>query len=135
VIASAQKIKNAKIVKKAQSLKERVDTAIAKGTEFKLKEDAAKDAAPKEEAKDGQKEEKPAADAPSAQLSSEDDHKRLIAPVEAARGDICCYLIFNNPSKDARVESLFAKPPRFQRRAAIEREEAMGADKIAKASA
>jgi CheY-like chemotaxis protein len=138
VIATAKKLKNVKISKKAQALKERIDAAIAKGTEFKLKEDAP--SAPKaESAKDG-KDDKGGADKgrgadSTTQLSSDDDHKRLMAQVEATRGDICCYLIFNNPSKDARVDSLLAKPPRFTRRDAIAREESMGADKLNKASA
>ena len=138
VIAAAQKIKNNKIIKKAQSLKERVDVSVSKGTEFKIKDDAPAKVEAKagektgKDAKDG-KDAKPADGAQStAQLSSEDDHKRMIARVEATRADICCYLIFNNPSKDARVDSLLAKAPRFQRRDAIAREEAMGADKINK---
>jgi hypothetical protein len=50
--------------------------------------------------------------------------------VDAKRGDLCCYMVFHNPDgHDARSTSLLAKPPRFGRRDAIEREEALGADR------
>jgi len=66
-------------------------------------------------------------------LLSEDDYRAMLATVGAKRGDICCFLLFHSPDpQDLRVGVLLAKPPRFQPRDAIERDETRGADKLMK---
>jgi tetratricopeptide (TPR) repeat protein len=115
-----------RVHKKSTSLMERLKVAMEKGAEFKLKQadmdgakapspDAAKDAAPKE-------------------VSVED--RPAIAAVEARRGEICCFLVYHHPeAADPRATALLAKPPRFQRRQAIARSEALGVEKVQKESA
>lgn len=112
--------KDSKVTKKAASLKGRIKVALDKGLGFKLQSDEI-------------------ASAPTAAAGKEgavDEHNLILAPVLALRGDMCCFLIFNDPrTRDVRITSLFAKPPRFQRREAIERAEGLGTDRAAKASA
>lgn len=127
------KHKGAKVGKKAFALKTRIKQALDKGTEFKLH---SSDAAEAKTSAPGTAQ--PAAKEPSeaeqaAKLSSEDDHRRMLATVEARRGDLCCFMIFHNEEKpDEKVKALLAKVPRFQHRDAIARDEALGADKLAK---
>lgn len=123
------KAKTSKVSKKAESLKARLKASVEQGAEFKFKAaDTSVGAKAPIESID-----KDATDA--AQLSSEDDHLRLLSTVEAKRGDLCCYMIFTSPDPvDARTTSLLAKPPRFQRREAIERDESLGSDRAAKSA-
>jgi CheY-like chemotaxis protein len=104
------KEKSHKVAKKAASLRDRLKNALAKGLEFKLQ---------------GEQGEVKTADASGADL-----HRNFVAQVEAKRGELCCFLVFTpTGQRDVRADSLLAKPPRFQRREAIEREEAMQTDK------
>lgn len=125
------KHKGVKVGKKAFALKTRIKKALEKGTEFKLQSsDAAEQklAAPAAPAKEPTEAEQ------AAKLSSEDDHRRMLATVEAKRGDLCCHMIFHNTEKvDDKVKAMLAKPPRFQRRDAIARAEGLGAERAAKA--
>ncbi len=117
------KHKESKVTKKAASLHARLKSALEKNTEFKMigEESASKPTADQANGAD-----------PNA-LSSPSDHMSLMATIEARRGDICCFLIFNDPTrKDVRIESLFAKPPRFVGRDAIAREESMGVERLHK---
>lgn len=117
----------AKVAKKAKSLAARLEKAIKGGTEFKLisAEPIATGAAP---AAGG-------TGAPSANGEhKEDENIDHEAKIEVKRGDICCFLIYNPSQMDSRVEPLFAKPPRFQRRDAIERAETMGNDRVGKSA-
>jgi CheY-like chemotaxis protein/tetratricopeptide (TPR) repeat protein len=117
------KFKDSKVAKKAASLQTRLKTSMEKGAAFKLLgEEAAPAAAPK----DG---------APAAANPSLDDQRSALAPILAKRGDMCCFMIFNNAkAPDARVNSLFAQAPRFQSRNAIERNESGGAERTKKAA-
>lgn len=120
-----------KVTSKAKSLKERLEKALADGTEFKLKNS---DPAPGPIAANTAPVD-PAAPA-ATPLMSEDDYRKMMASVVATKGDLCCYLLFHPVTKaDARVEPLFAKLPRFQKRDTIERKESMGADRVNKQSA
>ena len=59
-------------------------------------------------------------------LATDADYRRMLATVDTKRGDLCCFLIFHSPGEgDARAPVLLAKPPRFQKRVAIERAEAL----------
>jgi CheY-like chemotaxis protein len=130
-----------KVWAKAKSLSQRLQSAMEKGSELQLRQVPAADAA-KNGAAPGPS---PAAGAPAAsaadgagsaaKLSTEEEHAQMIAMVEARRGDLCCYLIYNHPGgRDTRASSLLAKQPRFQHRDAVEREEAMGNERVNKAS-
>lgn len=121
------KAKNPKVGKKAHSLKERLNAALAKGGDFKLQAtanggDAAVGSTP--------------AAAEGAGLGTAEEHRAMMSKIEAKRGDLCCFLVFTAPDpRDARADSLFAKPPRFQRRDAIAREESHGVERGMKESA
>lgn len=112
---------DSKVAKKAASIKGRIKVALDKGLAFKLQSDDGPGAQ---------------AAAPAAGAPPNEEQRNMVAVVEAKRGDICCYLIFNDPgTRDVRAESLFAKPPRFQRRDAIARAEGLGAERMSKESA
>jgi ATP/maltotriose-dependent transcriptional regulator MalT len=124
------KMKGVRVAKKAMSLKVRLKQAREKGLEFKLK---SSDAGANAEAQAQAAAADPAAEE-ATKLSSEADYKRMLAFVDAKRGDLCCYMIFNNPDQaDARATSLLAKPPRFTKREQIERAEAMQVERKASA--
>ena len=122
--------KDSKVTKKAVSLKNRIKTALEKGSEFRLQSDDHSAAGAPSPAV------APSKEAAATAAAAIEEQRQMLAPILAKRGDICCFLIFNNPqARDARVDSLFAKPPRFARRQAIAREEALGADRMSKESA
>jgi len=110
---------------KAKSLKDRLDLAIEKGAEFELRQgDNKKGKMP------GQEE----AEEEGSQLNSDEDYAKMIADVEARKGDMCCYMIYNHPSEaDPRTTSLLAKLPKFTLRDAIERDESFGTEKAKQA--
>jgi len=122
--------KEAKVGKKAHALMERLKVAREKGLDFRLNS-----AAPEVAAKAAPGQPPPSPVDQESQLSSAEDHRKLLAMVEAKRGDLCCYLVFNCTESDlAKIAALQAKPPRFNRRDAIARSEGLGAERAAKAS-
>lgn len=117
--------KNHKLVRKATSLAERLKSALATGANLKLQTEPGAESTQPAGAPDA-----PAAAAEKTSLGTEQEHLALMAKVEARRGDMCCYLIFTGPEpRDARVDSLLAKGPRFQRRSAIARAESHGVER------
>ena len=113
-----------KISQKAASLKERLEKAISTGTEFKLKSDAPLKPSPQPGTEE------------AVALSNNEEYRQMMASVLAKKGDLCCYLLFHPVTeKDARVGSLFAKQPRFQKRETIARDESFGTEKMSKESA
>ncbi len=120
----AMKYPTSRIAKKISSLRDRSKTANEKGQALSLKaSDANVAIKANTPAAPG------AAGAGESGLSSEEDQAKLIALVEAKRGDMCCYMIFTPiEAKDAKIPALLAKQPRFQSRSSIEREEAMNAN-------
>lgn len=120
---SVLQYKDSKVAKKASSLKARIKIALEKGAALTLY------------GEDHNPPPTPAANAaaPPSKEAVQEEQRQLLAPVLAKRGDLCCFLIFNNPgAPDARVASLLAKAPRFQRRDAIARDEGLGAERAAK---
>jgi tetratricopeptide (TPR) repeat protein len=113
-----------KISQKASSLKERLEKALSSGTEFKLKSDALPK--PQAQAESGE----------TTSLANDEEFRQMMASVLAKKGDLCCYLLYHpTAEKDVRVNSLFAKQPRFQKRESIARDESFGAEKVSKQSA
>ncbi len=113
-----------KISQKAASLKERLEKALASGSEFKLNSDTPV----KSEPQSGTDE--------ATTLSNNEEFRQIMASVLAKKGDLCCYLLFHPiAEKDARVNSLFVKQPRFQKRETIERDESFKKEKMSKESA
>jgi tetratricopeptide (TPR) repeat protein len=113
-----------KISQKAASLKERLQKAISSGSEFKLKADVSLKPTP------------PPGSEEATALSNNEEFRQMMASVLAKKGDLCCYLLFHPvTANDARVSSLFAKQPRFQKREAIARDESFGTEKMSKDSA
>lgn len=123
-IAKLEEVKNfgqTRVLRKAQSLRDRLKGSLAKGEEIKF---------------DAKSQESGSTSPAAGAADDNSSDKPLIAAIDAKRGDTCCYLIFTNPEPaDARVTSLLAKPPRFQRRKAIARSEAMGVERVVKESA
>src|SRR5690606_34178968 len=120
VLAEVLEMKKSKVAVKAKSLKERLDKAIQKGQELELRHGGKPQATAKAEAASDNAEKVEKAEAPQ-----DSDTSQLLAMVQARRGDICCFMIYNHPGQhDARVESLLVKAPAFQMRHAIAREEA-----------
>jgi tetratricopeptide (TPR) repeat protein len=131
------KVKKSKVWAKANSLLTRLKEAMDKGSELHLRQmsqPAPEAASSKDSSKNNSKEKNETTEGQS-QLSTEEDNARLISMVEARKGDLCCYMIYNHPGgKDARTASLLAKAPRFQVRDAIEREESMGVERVNKSA-
>ena len=113
-----------KISQKAASLKDRLEKALSTGAEFKLKSDTALKPAHQPGTED------------AAGLSNNEEFRQMMASVLAKKGDLCCFLLFHPVTeKDARIGSLLAKQPRFQKREAIARDESFGTEKVSKESA
>ena len=125
-------IKQSRVSAKAKSLKTRVQKALDEGQPIVLRSSSKTPTA-----KSGGDEQPAAADAAAVanELASEDDYKRLLAAVQAKRGDIALFLIFaQKDQQDPESSALLAKGPNFKRRKAIERDESFGAEKAKKAS-
>jgi len=126
VLEEALAIKQSRIAKKGASLQIRLKKAIESGANLDLK------GAHGEEQEDSK--EDAAGDGEAKRLSTAEDLAQMIARVESKRGDQCCFKVFNMPGGlEAKTESLLANQPRFQFRAAIAREEALGAERTRKA--
>jgi tetratricopeptide (TPR) repeat protein len=122
----AAKFTTSRIAKKIASLRERLKSASEKGQTISLK---ATDATVAIKANAPASPGAGAGAAGESGLTSEEEQAKMLAMVEAKRGDMCCFMIFTSPEQqDARVPALQAKQPRFQSRSAIEREEAMNAN-------
>jgi hypothetical protein len=116
---------SSRVQKKAKSLATRIRVALKNGTELKLK---GGDSGPAE----------PVGGDPAGGAGGEvaEAQREIFAQLELRRGDLCCFMIFSTAGGgDVRATALFAKPPRFMRRDAIERDEAMGDAKIMRESA
>ena len=121
-------LKESKVTKKATSLKARLKTATEKGFEFKFLGEEVKPTAPVATDAAGTPED-------AEKLATADDYQRMMATVDARRGEICCYMIYNDQTaKDPRVKALFAKAPRFQKRDAIDRPEGIAAARPSKSA-
>jgi len=123
-LVGAAKIKDSRVANKITSLLDRLQYAQSSGKDFKMRAVTVVDPtkhlsdSPATDAKDGAKNE--------IKLATDDDYRRMLAAVDTKRGDLCCFLIFYSPGEgDARAPVLLAKPPRFQKRVAIERAEAL----------
>ena len=124
----AMKDPNSRVFKKAQSLHKRTKKALETGAELTIKEDDKGGADP---SKKGNKSNAPATD--NQELSVADLHEAIVTSVSPRKGDICCYMIFTSlENHDERIKPLLAKMPKFQRRKAIERAEAMGVERTSK---
>ena len=124
VLEEVNKIEKSRVRQKAASLSLRLKRAMENGSEFQLQQSKATEStADKTETNT------------DATMSSEEDNAKLLAKIAAEPGDICCFKVFTVPGDaNAKAESLCANTPRFKRRSAIEREEALGAEKASKAS-
>jgi tetratricopeptide (TPR) repeat protein len=126
VLKAVNQIKTSPVKQKAASLSLRLKRAIDDGASFELRSSTG---APESK---GSQAKVPAND---SQIVSPEDNAKLLAKIAAEPGDLCCYKIFHvRGETPAKVEAMLAKPPRFKRRDAIEREEALGAEKTSKAS-
>jgi CheY-like chemotaxis protein len=114
-----------RVQKKAKSLAARIRLALKNGTELKLK------------GGDGSQTESAGGDpAGGAGGEAQESQREIFAQLELRRGDLCCFMIYSTAGGgDVRATALFAKPPRFMRREAIEREEAMGDAKVMRETA
>jgi len=120
----AATIKDSRVAKKITSLLDRLQYAQSSGKDFKMRAVTTVDPTmhlsvpAAAETKDSTKDE--------VKLATDADYRRMLATVDTKRGDLCCFLIFHSPGEgDARAPVLLAKPPRFQKRVAIERAEAL----------
>ncbi len=121
ILGEIEKLPNNKVSKKSKSLSDRLTLSLKRGTEFKLKADEPTSKPPN--GGHGGPEN-------SQEATLEEQNLGLLGSVSIERGDLCCYLLFNNPEKyDIRAESMLAKPPRFQFRATIEKVGLMGGEK------
>lgn len=123
ILSEIEKLPQNKVSKKSKSLNDRLTLSIKRGIDFKLKSD------------DGDSKVVPSVNpnaANSSDITVEEQNRGMLGSVSIERGDLCCYLLFNNPETlDIRAESLLAKPPRFQFRSTIEKESLPGGDKTA----
>lgn len=108
-------IPGAKVAKKAQSLKERLQSSLSNNTTFALRESDNSS---------------PAAPAPEGPVNDEskaaDASTIAAAVVETTAGDLCCYLVFKTTAEDsANLKKLMATPPKFKARKAIARAESI----------
>jgi CheY-like chemotaxis protein/Tfp pilus assembly protein PilF len=130
-----------RITKKAASLADRLKKNLEAGTEFKLRTAEPSEKKPETEStsnnqdhqtakSSGSTEQQPQSlSSDDAVLASEQDYRDMLAAVELKKGDLCCFLIFMGPTMaDPKTTSLLAKPPRFQRRDAIEKPSLKSAD-------
>jgi CheY-like chemotaxis protein len=111
---SIVKLPENKITKKAQSLKKRLETAVASNTDFALNEGDHVPHGGSLHPESPTKDESQSADASTI----------AGAIVQTAAGDLCCYMIFKSlapPTDD--FKKLTATPPKFKLRKAIERME------------
>ena len=122
---------------KARSLQARLKLAVDKGVPLKLKEDektaqalyANLETSQRDDAKDVA----PLVDESKATL--ENLHSAIMDGLNPIRGEICCYMLYNFKGKlDDKLKALFENPPKFQRRATIERPETGGLDRANRAS-
>ena len=77
---------------------------------------------------------KSAKDAKKAASSEESQHAELVAAVEANSGDLCCFKLFVASDESEEVKALLTSLPRFSHRGAIERQEALGAERMVKSA-
>ena len=102
-----------KIEAKAKSLMARISKSLADGSDFKLKSA-------------DKKEEKKAEDDDTPRVSVNLD---LVRELQARRGEIGCYLMFQNDEPEPKCEDLLKELPRFKERESIQREESFGTEK------
>jgi CheY-like chemotaxis protein len=123
--------KTSRVHKKASSLLKKLKIASEKGTAVILAGDdndggdsqAKASASGSENIKVGE-------------TNTKDLHEYLLASVAPQRGDIGCYMIHNPAAEDvSKANELLKNMPRFQKRSAIERDESMGAERVAKTKA
>ena len=129
--------KNARIGQKAKSIQVRLKSAIEKGTQIRLNEDEkttqALHSAIAADGKDGAKSMAPMVDSETATL--ENLHASIMEGLMPARGEVCCYKLFQSKIPvDPKVTALFNNPPKFQRRATIEKADSGGLEKAMKAT-
>lgn len=122
---------------KASSLHTRLKQAMDKGTNVKLHEDdktaQALQSAMGSNDKESAKSVAPLVDDSKATLA--DFHAAIMDGLNPVRGEICCYMLYNFKGKlEEKLQNLFKNPPKYARRAAIEREESGGVDRAARAS-
>jgi tetratricopeptide (TPR) repeat protein len=124
----AMKDPNSRVFKKAQSLHKRTKKALETGADLTIKDDE------KTPGKSHAVASPPdATNSAASEATINDLHEAIVASVTPRKGDICCYMIFTNlDSLDDRVKPLLATMPKFQRRKAIERAEALGVERTNK---
>ena len=128
--------KSTRSKQKAQSLYVRLKLAVDKSVPLNLKEDektaltlyAFLETSQRKDVKDVA----PLVDESKATL--EDLHAAIMDGLQPIRGEICCYMLYNFRGRlDDKLRALFNNPPKFQRRAAIERSETGGLDRANRA--
>ncbi len=108
-----------KVHSKAQSLRNKIEMSVRTGKPLKFaRAEKANDSADKGDQKD------------TANTPTETNNRSLVATVQTNPGDLCCFLVFNNPEpKDNKVKEMLASLPNFSFRGTIERDATFGADK------
>lgn len=112
-------IPGAKVAKKAQSLKERLQASLAANTSFALREsDNTSNNAPTPLTTPASPTNDDSVVADGASIAA--------AAVEATAGELCCYLIFRTSADDhVNLKKLLATPPKYKARKAIARAESI----------
>lgn len=111
-------IPGARVAKKAQSLKERLQSSLAANAAFALRES------------DDTPATAPALTTPEGPTNDEskvaDAATVAAAAVETTAGDLCCYLVYKASGEDhANLKKILATPPKFKARKAIARAESI----------
>jgi DNA-binding response OmpR family regulator len=136
--AAGESVINKKLIGKIKSLTKRLESALEKGTGFKLQaETAGKTGKAAPSPKEG--EETPEVSegelqANALQLEFDEAHATILSSMSVKRGDLCCYMILNLTGKHSEsLQKTLDEIKPFILREAIERDETGGADKAAKA--
>lgn len=113
------KYPDAKTYKRAASLAKRVEKALMTGQEVVL------NIASSEATEVSKKDEATKEATPAPEQGQTTQNREARAALSAVKGERCCYMIFNPLKLPSEASALCGKEPRFNFRAAIERQEAM----------